>query len=298
MIPGRGAGRTARTIERGDPEFPALLAEIEGAPHRLFVIGRRLCTLPPCVAVVGSRTPTAYGREVARALTRDLALAGLCVVSGMARGVDSEAHLGALEAGGPTVAVLAGGVEVPYPATNRRLYERIAEGGAVVSEHPARTPSLAYRFPERNRIIAGMCLGVVVVQAAEKSGALITARLANESGRDVFAVPGDVRSDRSAGTHRLIYDGARVCRGASDVIDEVGKAAGLLGMRLAPPSPEAGLSEDEARVLAAVGREPARVETILVRCALAAAAASRVLTRLELAGLVARGPGGAYHRTR
>lgn len=285
-----------RVLEPDFPEYPPLLADLEEPPPRLWVVGRDLRTLGAGIAVVGARRATAYGLDVARTLAADLAAAGLCVVSGMAKGIDGKAHEGALAACGLTVAVLGTGVDVAYPPANRSLYERIRDRGALVSQFPPGTPPRKKHFPERNRVIAGLCLGVVVVQGAHPgSGSLITAAGAMHLGRPVFAVPGDVRSVLSTGPHQLLLDGARICTGARDVLDEVAPALRrrmALGDHTIPP----GLGSEEVAVLLAVSAEPARAEAVAASAGLDAPTALRTLARLEVAGLVGRAPGGAYCR--
>lgn len=290
-------GLAWREVRRGDPEYPLLLGHVPDPPGMLWVAGCSLATLPPCVAVVGTRSPTAYGQQIAHTLAAELARAGVCVVSGLARGIDAWAHTGALSAG-VTVAVLACGVDRCYPASNRELYERIAAEGALVSELPPGTPTHKRRFPARNRIIAGMSLAAVVVQAGERSGALITARHALAAGREVLAVPGDVRLEVSAGPHDLLRDGAALCASAGDVLERIGvelrREARERGLEPLPDD----LPGDQARVLALLGTEPMPAEPLGLAAGLEGAALARTLVRLELAGWVGRGPGGTVRRLR
>ncbi|MFA5891645.1 MAG: DNA-processing protein DprA [Actinomycetota bacterium] len=287
-VDGRADVRVAR---RRDAEFLDCLREIEPVPETLWVLGRDLRALGPCVAIVGARSPTPYGLEVARGLASDLASAGVCVVSGMARGIDAAAHEGALAARGATVAVLGSGVDVPYPAMNRPLYERIARNGTIVSEFAPGTRARKFHFPRRNRIIAALASAVVVVQAARRSGALGTAGLALDAGREVLAVPGDVRSELSVGPHALLRDGAKLCACAGDVLDglhlELIRPAGQDPKRSCP---------QEAAVVRALAAGPARADQIAARAELDHPAAMRAIARLEIAGIVARGPGGVYRR--
>lgn len=288
-----------RVVERGSPEYPASVAHLDEPPARLWVIGRDLALLPPCVAVVGARRATAYGLDVTRMLAADFAAAGLCVVSGMARGIDQMAHEGALSVpGAATVAVLGTGADVPYPADNRRLYERIAERGAIVSQFPPGTPPHKRNFPERNVIVAALALGVVVVQGASaKSGALITARAAAALGRQVFAVPGDIRAKASTVPHALIRDGASICTGLGEVVREL-QLDLERSLALADEPPPPGLSADEEAVLLAVSEEPGRPDLIAARTGLDAATVGRTLTDLEIAGLICRTPDGGFMRRR
>ncbi|MFY9586188.1 MAG: DNA-processing protein DprA [Actinomycetota bacterium] len=298
----RGGGLCAadlptRVVARGSTEFPRLLDHLADPPDRLWVAGRDLASLPPCVAIVGSRTPTRYGEDIARGLAADLAQAGLCIVSGMARGIDSWAHRGALEAG-TTVAVLPGGVDRCYPSSNKELYERIADEGILVAEVPPGTPTHKHRFTHRNRIIAALSLAVVVVQAAEHSGALATARHALDIGRDVFAVPGDVRVDVSVGVHALLGEGAGVCTGARDVLERIApELSRSAASTTFDPIPET-LPQAQADILSALAGEVLSVDSIALRVGLSRAPLLVAITKLELAGWIASAPGGAFHRVR
>jgi DNA processing protein len=290
-------GLAHRVVARGDDEYPTLLEHLADPPERLWVAGRSLARLHPAVAVVGTRTPTLYGLEVARALAADLARAGVTVVSGLARGVDAAAHEGALERGA-TVAVLPGGIDRVYPASNRDLYARILEQGALVAELPPGAPAHRHRFTVRNRIIAGLALAVVVVQAGERSGALSTARHAMDIGRDVLAVPGDVRVEVSAGPHELLRDGAFLCAGAGDVLERIGvEMRRADGGRTLGPIPD-DLPPDDRSVLEVLGGEVLGAEAVGRATGLAGAALSRTLARLELGGWIHRAPGGGFRRVR
>lgn len=275
-----------------DPDYPELLRQIPDPPPGLFVRG----ALPGAalwVAIVGSRRPTPYGLQVAESLARDLARAGVVVVSGMARGIDSAAHRGALSAGGCTVAVLGCGPDVTYPPENRRLMEQIAAAGAVVSEFPPGAAPEPWHFPVRNRLISGLSQATVVVEAGEKSGALITADLALEQGREVMAVPGPVHSPQSRGTHKLLKEGARLVEGASDVLEELGAG------RLFPPSSgEAipALTPDEETVLKMLSTDPVPVDAIIEGCGLEAHSVLSALMFLEVKGLIRQFPGRLYAR--
>jgi len=254
-----------------------------------------------CVAIVGARNCTPYGFDLARSLAADLAAQGLCIVSGLARGIDAAAHEGALSVRGRTIAVLAGGVDVPYPSSSRRLYDRIAQQGALVSEQDLGYKPRDYDFPKRNRIIAGLSRAIVVVQGVHegdggrKSGAIGTANRGNEFGRDVFAVPGDVHSILSSGPHHLLREGnARVCTRAGDVLDELfGRGARRV------PQPDASwdrLVQGERIVMEAVAEIPSRSDGIADRTGMDAAQTNRLLTRLELLGLIHRDAAGYYRR--
>jgi DNA processing protein len=269
-----------RVIERA--RLPPILHAIYDPPPRLYVRGGadEKVLARPAVAVVGARACSAYGAQVARRLGRDLAAAGLVVVSGLARGVDGEAHRGALEAGGVTVAVLGCGIDRDYPAAHAELARRIRERGLVVSEYEPGIEPAPWRFPARNRIIAGLCAATAVVEARERSGALITADLALEEGRDVLAVPGEITSSLSRGTNALLKLGATPCTSAQDVlelfgIDEQTHAAVPVG-------------ETAAAVLAAL---PASADDVVRATGLDAQAVAVALAELELAGLACEGAG-------
>jgi DNA processing protein len=271
---------TIRRLRRADPEFPTLLAAIHDPPPSLHVRGAAELEVlaVPAVAVVGARSCSAYGRSVARLLGRELAAAGVVVVSGMARGIDGEAHRGALEAAGLTVAVLGCGVDRDYPAAHAELARRICERGLVVSEYEPGVEPAPWRFPARNRIIAGLCKATVVVEARERSGALITADFALEEGREVLAVPGEITSMLSAGTNALLRLGATPVTRVDDVLEALGIAPEI------PPVPELAPA---AHALLERLRDGALTADELVRAAgIDAAQASTALLELELARLV------------
>jgi DNA processing protein len=269
-----------RRLGRRDPLFPALLAAIHDPPGELYVRGSvEAATLShPAVAVVGARACSAYGRSVTRSLTRDLAAAGLVVVSGMARGIDGEAHRGALEADGVTIAVLGCGIDRDYPAAHAELARRICERGLVVSEYEAGTEPAPWRFPARNRIIAGLCGATVVVEARERSGALITADFALEEGRDVLAVPGEITSALSAGTNALLKLGAAPVTSADDVLDLYGIA------RHATKSRPVGA--DAQALLVHLQDGPLTADELVRVSGLESARAAAGLIELELAGSI------------
>jgi DNA processing protein len=289
-------------ITRACDEYPAQLAAVPSAPETLYVRGRLLADDALAVAIVGSRRATPYGLEVAEQLGAALGARGITVVSGLARGIDSAAHRGALESGGRTIAVLGSGVDVIYPPENRRLAGRIIEAGAMVSQFAPGTRPLPHHFPERNRVIAGLTLAVVVVEAAEKSGALITAGFAAELGREVMAIPGRVNSPESRGAHRLIQDGAALVQDAEEVIAalparwqacvKVPTGKDTRGGTAAAPA-ERG---DSGRVLAALGEDPVTIDDVIERSGVAAGRATALLLELELAGRVRQLDGKRFAR--
>jgi DNA processing protein len=275
-----------------DPAYPARLRVIPDPPVALFVRG--MLDDDAAVAIVGSRRATPYGRAVAGRLAADLAAAGVTIVSGLARGIDAAAHQAALEAGGRTIAVLGCGIDVTYPREHRRLVEAIAGRGALVSEFPPGTPPLPGHFPRRNRVISGMALGVVVVEGAEDSGALVTVDYALDQGREVFAVPGSIFSAKSRAPHHLLREGARVVEGADDVLDEL-RLAPASG---APPAPRAlPVSGDEAQVLALLDAGPRRLDELIEQSPWPAARVTALVTMLEVRGLVESLPGQMVMRT-
>jgi DNA processing protein len=273
-------------LSRTDPRFPERLRAIFDPPRTLYLrgagepglLGRR------AVAVVGARSCSPYGAQVARMVGRELAAAGLVVVSGLARGIDGEAHRGTLEAGGLTLAVLGCGIDRDYPASNVRLSRRIEESGLVVSEYGPGVEPAPWRFPARNRIIAGLSEAVVVVEARERSGALITADFALEEGREVFAVPGEITSSLSAGTNALLKLGAAPLTAADDVLD-------ALGIVRPAQSRAVEVSPAAAEVLELVRESPRGADELTARGPLDAGSVSVALTELELAGLVAASDG-------
>ena len=274
-----------RWIGRGEPAFPRLLRSIHDPPIGLFVRGGRSLDLlaATSVAIVGARGCTSYGANVARSLGRELAAAGVVVVSGLARGVDGEAHRGVLEAGGATLAVLGCGIDRDYPAAHGELARRICDRGLVVSEYAPGVEPAPWRFPARNRIIAGIATATVVVEARERSGALITADLALDEGREVFAVPGEITGSLSQGTNGLLKLGAAPLTCAEDVLEALG---------IEPAAPEArSVGDAAAAVLERLRDAPAAADELARTTALDAASLAAALTELELAGLVAAADG-------
>lgn len=298
-----GGGRAI--ITRHDAAYPALLQELSDAPPLLFVQGSVEVLTSPQLAMVGSRNPTTVGSETARDFARHLAGMGLTITSGLALGIDAASHRGALDAKGQTIAVMGTGVDRIYPAAHRDLAHAIvAGGGALVSEYPPGTPPLPGNFPRRNRIISGLSLGTLVVEAARQSGSLITARLAGEQGREVFAIPGSIHNPLARGCHQLIRDGARLVETAQDVMTELAPMLhGLIvealeqrHVEMEPPGEEA-LDEEYQQLLLHVGDEVTPVDRLVERSGLTAEVVSSMLLILELRGLITPVPGG-YSRTR
>ncbi len=288
----------ARIVALGDETYPPCLARISDPPIVLYVLGE-LRAVEPAVAIVGSRSASFYGRKQARRIAADLAGYGFAVVSGGARGIDAAAHEGALEAGGRTIAVLGSGLACIYPSENAELIKRIAASGAVVSEFPMRFPPAAGNFPRRNRIVSGLSLGVVVAEAGEKSGALITARHAMEQNREVFAVPGPVDSPNARGCHRLIRDGAHLVESAADVVDALGPMAeraptAAMGEIVRPQA--LALNDREQAIYARLDSTPRTLEELVADTGLAVSETSGTLTVLEMRRLVKRLPGPAFVR--
>ncbi|HEX9465500.1 MAG TPA: DNA-processing protein DprA [Alphaproteobacteria bacterium] len=285
----------ARLIGRFEPDYPEALAAVDDAPPLLAVRGKTELLARRTIAIVGARNASANGIRIARQIASDLGAAGLVVASGLARGTDAAAHRGALASG--TVAVMAGGVDIVYPPENTGLYEEIVAEGAVVSEMPPGLEPQARHFPQRNRIVSGLSVGVVVVEAALKSGSLITARLALEQGRDVYAVPGSPLDPRARGSNDLIRRGAILTEGAEDVLEALGQtalpAAKPLDVREDEPPPAADREVETAlpKVLEKLGPAPTQVDEIVRQCQLPTAVVHMALLELELAGRLTRHPG-------
>lgn len=283
--------RGIEILTEASPGYPRLLREIVDPPGVLFVRGRLLAQDALAVALVGTRHATPYGLRQAQRLAAALARAGLTIVSGLARGIDAAAHRGALEAGGRTLAVLASGVLEIFPPEHAELAEQIAAQGALVSEAPSRAEPLRGTFPQRNRLISGLALGVIVVEAPERSGALITARHAMEQGREVFAVPGSIESRSSRGCHRLIQDGARLVQSVDDVLEELGPLVEAVPQPSGEPirhPAELQLNEQEQQVLAAMGIEPMSIDEVAAAAGLPVARVLSTLSVLEMRRLVRR----------
>ncbi|WP_082922896.1 DNA-processing protein DprA [Halothiobacillus diazotrophicus] len=297
-------------VLRGEPGFPPLLDTLPDAPAALFAIGDIRLMDEPQLAIVGSRTPTTGGIRHARAFAQHLARQGLVITSGLALGIDAAAHRGALSAPGPTIAVLGTGPDLVYPREHARLTDEIIDtGGLLLSEWPPGTPARKEHFPRRNRLISGLSEGVLVIEAGLQSGSLITARLAAEQGREVFAIPGSIHNPLSRGPHRLIREGAKLVETAQDILEEL---VPTLGARLHPPPtsrvPETSVSDDRdtairppdpqhQQLLDLLGYDPRPADELIAASGLTPAEVSSILLMLELAGHVATLPGGLYVRT-
>ncbi len=294
----QAASSQVRIVTWNEAAYPSVLREIAQPPPVLYVRGALLLEqVQIAVAVVGTRRASRYGRMMARRMGNGLARYGICVISGLAMGIDEEAHCGALEADGRTIAVLGGGMDTAIREARSGLAAQIAEAGAVVSEFPMSFPPAKWTFPQRNRIIAGMSQAVVVVEAPERSGALITARAALEEGRDVFAVPGDAIRRGSRGTNQLIRDGAKLVESAEDVAEEFRLVVARTGAdRAAKHQALARMSDEHRRVYEQIGVDPVHVDAIIAAGKLTPARAAHVLLDLELADLVAEIGGRRYMR--
>ncbi len=275
-----------------DARYPALLRQIADPPPLLYVVGSTDLLQGPALAMVGSRNASTQGAATATAFAHALSAAGITIVSGLALGIDSAAHQGALRAVGSTVAVIGTGADRIYPPRNRALAHLIAEQGCIVSEYPLGTGPLAANFPRRNRLISGLCCAVLVVEAAAQSGSLITAHVAADQGRDVFAIPGSIHAPLSKGCHKLIKEGAKLVESAADVLLEL-RWAPLLGAAVNPAPAYEG---EHLGVLQALGQGPVDCDTLAVHTGLGAAALSCALLALELAGQAERLPGGLFQR--
>jgi DNA processing protein len=271
-------------------EYPKALLEIPDPPPFLYVAGE-IGPPEPAVAIVGSRHASPYGLATTMKLARELAGHGITVVSGMARGIDAAAHRGALEAGGATVGILGCGIDVMYPRENRRLFEEMAAKGGLISEFPMGTTPLAENFPRRNRIISGMSRGVLVVEAVENSGSLITARLALDQGREVFAVPGNISSRGSLGTNNLIKDGAKLVTGIADILAELPACHRKPDATHGTTAPSFSLTPREAAIYSLLAEAPLHIDDIVVKSTLPVADIAGILLHLELKGAITQLPG-------
>jgi DNA processing protein len=297
-------GPDRQLVTWGDGAYPPLLAQIPDAPLVLYVHGSVEALSLPQLAIVGSRNPTSFGRDTARQFAAHLARGGFTITSGLALGIDAAAHRGALEGGGRTVAVVGRGLDDVYPAENVELAARIVDGGgALVTDLPIGTPPLRYNFPWRNRILSGLAVGTLVVEAAVRSGSLITARLAAEQGREVFAIPGSIHNPLTRGCHKLLRQGARLVEAADDICSELGAIVGYLSDSLSPNAvvtpPHAGplLDKEYKILLDALGFDPAGLDELVARTDLKTDAVASMLLMLELDGQVQQQPGGRFSRT-
>ena len=302
-----------RIVSIFDESYPPNLKNIFSPPLLLYVKGKLLTRDIACIAMVGSRRPTLYGRLTAERLSAELAGRGMTVVSGMARGIDTASHKGALKVKGRTIAVLGSGLDVIYPAENRALAEQIANSGAVISEFPMGTRPLRKNFPRRNRVISGLSLGVVVVEAARKSGSLITAGFALDQGREVFAVPGKIDSYASKGTHNLIKQGAKLVEDSEDIIEElspilkkcikddfraIADRDKLVGSPEKWGGENAGLKSEEEKIYSALSFKPRHIDEIVEDIHVSASQISGILMKLEIKNLVKELPGKMFVKKR
>ncbi|MFN2309615.1 MAG: DNA-processing protein DprA [Gammaproteobacteria bacterium] len=297
-------GTDNHLLSLASPDYPALLREIHAPPPVLFVHGNRACLNHPQLAMVGSRNPTPGGEDTAGAFAAHLAQVGLGITSGLALGIDTACHRGALASGGLTLAVMGTGLDRVYPARNRALaHEIAAQGGALVSEFPGGTTPRPENFPRRNRLISGLSLGVLVVEAAPRSGSLTTARHAVEQGREVFAVPGSIHNPLARGCHALIRQGAKLVETAADILEELGGLGDLAGPApvpgpLSPGEVPGTPSPEHQQLIDYMGFDPVTVDQLVVRSGLTTAAVSSMLLILELQGQVSSQAGGRYVRSK
>jgi DNA processing protein len=280
-----------RAVHPGHSSYPRLLAEISGRPSLLYVRGELTAADDSSVAIVGTRRATPYGRQSAERIAGELAEAGITIVSGLARGVDGVAHRAALEAGGRTIAVLGSGPDVIYPGEHRRLAEQTLESGAILSEFPPGAKPDAQNFPARNRIVSGMTLGTLIVEAPARSGALITASFAADQGREVFVLPGSIFAESAEGTNALLRDGARLIRNGADILEDLGLGAARSPIATQSQMP---LDDNERRLFDALGTEARHIDELAEEAELPAAVASALLLTMELKGLV-RNHGAQYY---
>jgi DNA processing protein len=281
-----------------DARYPSALLNIPDPPLMLYVKGRLDLLLAPSIAVVGSRNATAQGVQNAENFSAHLSQAGLTVSSGLAAGIDAAAHQGALRGAASTIAVIGTGADIVYPARNRKLAHQIAEQGCIVSEYALATPAIASNFPRRNRIISGLAQAVLVIEAAAQSGSLITARMAAEQGRDVFAIPGSIHSPLAKGCHQLIKQGAKLVETAQDVLDELPNLRNSQFAFKVPSRVVEGVSEPEHELLAIIGYDPVHIDALAVRSGIRIHDLSAQLLDLELQGRVEVLAGGLVQRLR
>ncbi len=289
----------ARIVAYTDPSYPALLREIHNPPMILYVKGKEIPLTQTFVGVVGSRNPTHYGRKAAERIGSGLARRGAGVVSGLARGIDSAAHRGCLMGKGFTIGVVGTGIDVVYPASNKTLFKQIEENGAIVSEFVTGTPPEPKNFPIRNRIISGLSRGTAVVEATRKSGSLITASLALDQGRDVFAVPGSIDSFKSTGAHFLIKQGAKLIENADDILDEfgfIGKGTLVKGVPRDADGTPRHMNEFERKVYEIIGDYPVHMDDIVRLGKMDVGKVAGILMKMELEGIVKQLPGKMFVR--
>jgi DNA processing protein len=288
-------------VHPDSPDFPELLRDIPGRPILLYVVGDCATLHLPSLAIVGSRNPTRGGIQNAYEFAKHLGNCGFCIVSGLAQGIDTAAHNGAMAGDARTIAVLGHGIDRVYPAANRELAHRIAAHGALISEYPLGSPPRKEHFPQRNRLISGLALGTLVVEAARQSGSLITARLSSEQGREVFAIPGSIHNPMSRGCHKLIRQGAKLVESAEDIVSELGSLTGHL-MQNAQVSDKteasAPLDAEYEALLDAMAFDPATADELANRSGLTIAKVSSMLLILELEGLIETQAGGRYSQLR
>ncbi|MEE8348857.1 MAG: DNA-processing protein DprA [Acidobacteriota bacterium] len=300
QVIGDSSRKGIKILSAFDAEFPHLLKQIFDPPVILYALGDLEYLRRPSVAVVGSRRCSVYGKEVTRKITREISSQGLCVVSGMARGIDSQAHRGSLQGGGATVAVLGSGVDVVYPRENRRLYRDICEQGCVISEFPCGSFPAPRNFPLRNRIISGLCFGTLITEAAEFSGSLITARLTLEQDRELWAVPGNILNPGSYGPNHLIQQGARVVLNGQDILEALPPyVLDLLSKAPIPSNPSipCRLTPEEEGVVALLSSEAAfHFDLLLRRSALKMTVLNEILLNLEMKGVLRQLPGRRFSR--
>jgi len=287
-------------IDLQSDDFPPLLRQIQDPPAKLYVLGNKEALHLPSLAIVGSRNPTRGGRQNAFEFAKYLGAAGFCIVSGLAQGIDSAAHEGALDAGATTVAFLGHGIDQVYPASNAGLAKRIGQNGALCSEFPLGAAPRREHFPQRNRLISGICLGTLVVEAAKRSGSLISARLAAEQGREVFAIPGSIHNPMSRGCHQLIRQGAKLVESAADIVDELGPQLQNLAQTTDAEAPVSNpvneLDTDYQTLLEALGFDPATTDELAKTSGLTIDQVSSMLLILELEGKIEAQTGGLFSR--
>lgn len=285
--------RNVNLLFRDDDDYPFMLANIQDPPYLLYYAGKLSCLTLPAIALVGTRTPSRYGMEIAAALAKDLSEAGICVVSGLARGIDAAAHQAVLDAGGHTIGVLGSGINVPYPPEHRSMLRKIAGGiGLVISEYPMNAAPLAYHFPHRNRIISGLCMGTVFVEGKIQSGGMHTVHSALEQGREVFAVPGQIGNRGSEGPHAILREGARIITNAQELLDDLG----IEPQKKTESSPNmVKLNPVQQKIVAQLRVQELTPQEIADAAGLSAGEVIMELGTLEIVGVVTREAGNRFH---